>query len=106
MAVSKSLPHAAAGQVPTPETLPQVFWRRYRRNFMALVGLVLVIAFVLIAVFAPLLAKPEAYAALTLEVALRQEYSYIPFRRLIDLGIRYGGSYYPDVSPLRDKGAG
>jgi ABC-type dipeptide/oligopeptide/nickel transport system permease subunit len=56
MAVSKSLPHAAAGQVPTPETLPQVFWRRYRRNFMALVGLVLVIAFVLIAVFAPLLA--------------------------------------------------
>lgn len=35
-------------------------------------------------VFAPLLAKPDAYAALTLEVAHRHEYSYIPYRRLID----------------------
>ncbi len=35
-------------------------------------------------VFAPLLAKPEAYAPLTLDVAKRDEYSYIPFRRLID----------------------
>jgi len=35
-------------------------------------------------VFAPLLAKPDAYAALTLEVAHRDGYSYIPYRRLID----------------------
>ena len=35
-------------------------------------------------VFAPLLAKPDAYAALTLDVAHRHEYSYIPYRRLID----------------------
>jgi ABC-type dipeptide/oligopeptide/nickel transport system permease subunit len=56
MAVSTTLPQSAAGAVPAPETLLQVFWRRYRRNFMALVGLVLVILFVLLAVFAPLLA--------------------------------------------------
>jgi ABC-type dipeptide/oligopeptide/nickel transport system permease subunit len=56
MALSKALPQPSAGQVPAPETLLQVFWRRYRRNLMALVGLVLVIIFVFIAVFAPLLA--------------------------------------------------
>ncbi len=52
MAVSSAFPRAAAGAVPAPETLLQVFWRRYKRNRMALVGLVLVIAFVFIAVFA------------------------------------------------------
>lgn len=56
MAVSESFPGAAAGSAPAPDTLLQVFWRRYRRNYMALVGLVLVVAFVLIAVFAPLIA--------------------------------------------------
>jgi peptide/nickel transport system permease protein len=60
MAVSGTFPQAAAGQVPAPETLLQVFWRRYRRNLMALVGLVLVIIFVLIAIFAPLIA-PYGY---------------------------------------------
>jgi endonuclease/exonuclease/phosphatase family metal-dependent hydrolase len=35
-------------------------------------------------VFAPILARPEAYAAITLEVAARGGYSYIPFKRLID----------------------
>ena len=35
-------------------------------------------------VFQPLLDQPEAYAALTLEVARRDEFSYIPFKRLID----------------------
>lgn len=35
-------------------------------------------------VFAPLLAKPDAYTALTLEVEHRNEYSYIPFKKLID----------------------
>ena len=56
MATSSALPQAAAGAIPAPETLLQVFWRRYRRNLMALVGLALVIVFVVIAVFAPLLA--------------------------------------------------
>jgi peptide/nickel transport system permease protein len=56
MAVSNAFPQATAGAVPVPETLWQVFWRRYRRNRMALVGLVLVLLFVFIAVFAPLLA--------------------------------------------------
>ncbi len=35
-------------------------------------------------VFQPLLDKPDAYTALTLDVAHRKEFSYIPFRRLID----------------------
>lgn len=56
MAVSNSLPRAVAEPVPAPETLIQVFWRRYRRNQMALVGLALVLAFIIIAVFAPLIA--------------------------------------------------
>jgi ABC-type dipeptide/oligopeptide/nickel transport system permease subunit len=56
MAVSNSLPRATAESVPASETLLQVFWRRYRRNTMALVGLALVILFVGIAIFAPLIA--------------------------------------------------
>src|ERR671927_1268029 len=60
MAVSGTFPQAAAAQVPAPETLLQVFWRRYRRNLMALVGLVLVVIFVLVAIFAPLIA-PYGY---------------------------------------------
>lgn len=56
MAVSNALPQSSAGELPIPETLLQVFWRRYRRNRMALVGLALVIVFVLIAIFAPLIA--------------------------------------------------
>ena len=56
MAVSNAYPQATAEQAPAPETLLQVFWRRYKRNKMALVGLVLVIAFVFIAIFAPLIA--------------------------------------------------
>jgi ABC-type dipeptide/oligopeptide/nickel transport system permease subunit len=56
MAVSNSLPRATAEPVPAPETLLQVFWRRYRRNTMALVGLALVIIFVSLAIFAPLIA--------------------------------------------------
>src|SRR5918997_1096401 len=56
MATSSALPRAAAGQVPAPETLLQIFWRRYRRNLMALGGLVMVLLFVFIAVFAPLIA--------------------------------------------------
>jgi len=56
MAVSNAFPQATTGQAPAPETLLQVFWRRYKRNRMALVGLVLVLMFVFIAVFAPLLA--------------------------------------------------
>jgi endonuclease/exonuclease/phosphatase family metal-dependent hydrolase len=35
-------------------------------------------------VFAPMLDRPDAYAPLTLAPAQRDEYSYIPFRRLID----------------------
>jgi hypothetical protein len=35
-------------------------------------------------VFAPLLGRPDAYAPLTLDPAQRREYSYLPFRRLID----------------------
>ncbi len=56
MATSNALPRAAAGPTPVPETLLQIFWRRYRRNAMAVVGLALVIVFILIAVFAPLIA--------------------------------------------------
>lgn len=55
MAVSH-LPQAVGGAAPAPETLLQIFWRRYRRNTMAVVGLALVILFILIAVFAPLIA--------------------------------------------------
>lgn len=55
MAVSH-LPQAAGGAVPATETLLQIFWRRYRRNTMAVVGLVLVILFILVAIFAPLIA--------------------------------------------------
>jgi len=62
MAVSDSFPRPAAQAAPAPETLLQIFWRRYRRNTMALVGLVLVVAFVLIAIFAPLIA-PYHYNA-------------------------------------------
>lgn len=60
MAVSGTFPQAVSGQVPAPETLLQVFWRRYRRNLMALVGLILVIIFVVIAIFANLIA-PYGY---------------------------------------------
>jgi endonuclease/exonuclease/phosphatase family metal-dependent hydrolase len=35
-------------------------------------------------VFLPLIDHPEAYTAYTLDVAARHEFSYIPFRRLID----------------------
>jgi endonuclease/exonuclease/phosphatase family metal-dependent hydrolase len=35
-------------------------------------------------VFLPLLNQPDAYTAVTLDVAQRHEFSYIPFRRLID----------------------
>lgn len=56
MAVSNTFPQATTGQVPAPETLLQVFWRRYRRNSMAVVGLALVLLFVVIAIFAPLIA--------------------------------------------------
>ena len=35
-------------------------------------------------VFLPLLNQPDAYTAVTLDVAARHEFSYIPFRRLID----------------------
>ncbi|PLS77755.1 MAG: peptide ABC transporter permease [Chloroflexi bacterium] len=62
MAVSNAFPPTTVGAAPAPETLLQVFWRRYRRNHMALVGLVLVLAFVGIAVFAPLIA-PYHYNA-------------------------------------------
>lgn len=35
-------------------------------------------------VFAPILAKPDAYAAITTDIAARDGYSYIPFKKLID----------------------
>lgn len=56
MAVSSRLPQAVAEPLPAAETLLRIFWRRYRRNLMALVGLVLVLLFVFIAIFAPILA--------------------------------------------------
>lgn len=62
MALSDTIPTSAAASAPEPETLLQVFWRRYRRNHMALVGLVLVIIFVFVAIFAPMLA-PYHYNA-------------------------------------------
>ena len=49
-----------SGREAAPERLLAVFWRRYRRNKMAIVGLALVAAFLLTAIFAPLLA-PEGY---------------------------------------------
>jgi len=62
MALSDTIQTPAAASAPEPETLLQVFWRRYRRNHMALVGLVLVIVFVVVAIFAPMLA-PYHYNA-------------------------------------------
>ncbi|KAB8141841.1 ABC transporter permease [Chloroflexia bacterium SDU3-3] len=56
MALSDTIPTSAAVSAPEPETLLQVFWRRYRRNHMAVVGLVLVIIFVIVAIFAPWIA--------------------------------------------------
>lgn len=56
---ANSLPHVTGREV-APEGLLTVFWRRYRRNKMAVVGLALVAAFLLTAIFAPLLA-PEGY---------------------------------------------
>lgn len=55
MAVSKALP-GAVEQAPAPETLPRIFWRRYRQNSMAVLGLVMVLAFLLIGTFAPQIA--------------------------------------------------
>jgi peptide/nickel transport system permease protein len=52
---ANSLSHVN-GRALAPESLLTVFWRRYRRNKMAVVGLALVIAFLLTAIFAPLLA--------------------------------------------------
>lgn len=56
MAVSKALPQGAIEQVPAPESLLRIFWRRYRQNTMAVVGLVMVAVFLVIAVFAPVIA--------------------------------------------------
>jgi peptide/nickel transport system permease protein len=56
MAVSKALPQGAVGHAPTSESLLKIFWRRYRQNTMAVVGLAMVIAFLLIAIFARQLA--------------------------------------------------
>jgi ABC-type dipeptide/oligopeptide/nickel transport system permease subunit len=46
--------------VPAPETLLQIYWRRYCRNRAAIVGLVIVGAFVFCALFGPVLA-PYGY---------------------------------------------
>ncbi len=62
MAVSKALSQGGAGQAAAPESLLRIFWRRYRQNTMAVVGLVMVTAFLLIALFAPLIA-PYHYNA-------------------------------------------
>jgi len=56
MAVSKALPQGAVGQAPSSESLLKIFWRRYRQNTMAVVGLAMVIVFLLIAIFARQLA--------------------------------------------------
>jgi ABC-type dipeptide/oligopeptide/nickel transport system permease subunit len=55
MAVN-TLPQAKGEAVPVPESLLSIFWRRYRRNALALIGLVLVIFFVVVAIFAPWIA--------------------------------------------------
>lgn len=78
MAISNALPQAAAGPVPVAETLLQIFWRRYRRNQMALVGLVLVGLFVFVALFAPLLA-PYHYNDQNLEHAWEAPSRQFPF---------------------------
>lgn len=62
MAVSEALSQGAAGQTIAPESLLRIFWRRYRQNAMAVVGLVMVTAFLLVALFAPLIA-PYHYNA-------------------------------------------
>ncbi|MFD3163437.1 ABC transporter permease [Herpetosiphon sp. NSE202] len=56
MAVNQLSQPQTQEELPVAESLLKVFWRRYRRNTMALVGLVLVILFVIIAIFAPLIA--------------------------------------------------
>ncbi|MBA3398056.1 MAG: endonuclease/exonuclease/phosphatase family protein [Deltaproteobacteria bacterium] len=56
-------------------------------------------------VFLPLLDQPDAYAALTLDAAHRHEFSYIPFRRLIDhlVATREAADQFPAlaVDPIR-----
>ena len=66
------------GRALAPESLLTVFWRRYRRNKMAVVGLILVIAFLLTAVFAPLLA-PEGYNNQNLSMTWRGPSGEHPF---------------------------
>ena len=56
MAVNQLSQPTAQEELPVAESLLKVFWRRYRRNAMALVGLVLVIIFVILAIFAPWIA--------------------------------------------------
>ncbi|MCA0350768.1 MAG: ABC transporter permease [Chloroflexi bacterium] len=56
MAVNQLSQPTAQEELPVAESLLKVFWRRYRRNAMALVGLVLVIIFVILAIFAPVIA--------------------------------------------------
>lgn len=62
MAVSGTLqqPAPAAARTAARESIWHVYWRRYRRNRMALVGLVLVIIFLLVAIAAPVIA-PYGY---------------------------------------------
>jgi ABC-type dipeptide/oligopeptide/nickel transport system permease subunit len=63
LALSKPLNgQAATATKQVPETLMRVFWRRYRRNVLAVVGLMLVILFLLVAIFAPYIA-PYHYNA-------------------------------------------
>ncbi|HEU4322014.1 MAG TPA: ABC transporter permease [Roseiflexaceae bacterium] len=78
MAVSKALSQGAAGQTAAPESLLRIFWRRYRQNTMAVVGLVMVAAFLLIALFAPLIA-PYHYNAQDLAHSWEEPSAAHPF---------------------------
>jgi ABC-type dipeptide/oligopeptide/nickel transport system permease subunit len=59
MASSSTALQAKADAI-APQSLLRIYWRRYRRNRAAVVGLVIVVIFTFLAIFAPLLA-PYGY---------------------------------------------
>lgn len=77
MAAPKTAPTQAQVQgngTPAPASLMTIYWRRYRRNKMAVVGAVMVIIFLLVAIFAPALA-PYHYDAQNLNNSFLPSFS-------------------------------
>lgn len=56
MAAPATTPQPAQATTVVPEGLLRIYWRRYKRNKLAVVGLYLVILFLVVAIFAPWIA--------------------------------------------------